>query len=210
MRRSNLQISKVHKFGDPMEVEVLARVMRQYNNDGDVTEEAAALGEKVVRVGKHAGRLPPASPVALTPIARLLSSHSLALVTHARLPLCCAPFLALSPPRALFAFLHKSMAAHACICTSFTQAGMMVFPNNPTLLILYANFLLEVRKDGPAARTQLQLASKHSPTLLQRYQVGGGGPARLHKAACARVHSVPLLTRRTKRVDCLPSGLRIT
>ncbi|PNW79070.1 hypothetical protein CHLRE_09g399663v5 [Chlamydomonas reinhardtii] len=100
-----VKISKVHKFGDPMEVEVLARVMRQYNNDGDVTEEAAALGEKVVR------------------------------------------------------------------------AGMMVFPNNPTLLILYANFLLEVRKDGPAARTQLQLASKHSPTLLQRYQIFCTGEA---------------------------------
>ena len=48
---------------------------------------------------------------------------------------------------------------------------MRMFPNNPYLHILYANFLLEVRKDGPAARTQLQLASKHSPNLVYRYQV---------------------------------------
>ncbi|GIL67639.1 hypothetical protein Vafri_20979 [Volvox africanus] len=51
------------------------------------------------------------------------------------------------------------------------KAGMQAFPNDPYLLILYANFLLEVRKDGPAARTQLQLASKHMPSVVQRYQV---------------------------------------
>ncbi|KAG2423934.1 hypothetical protein HXX76_014875 [Chlamydomonas incerta] len=100
-----VKVSKVHKFDDPMDVEVLVRVVRQFNIDGDVIEEAAALAEKVVR------------------------------------------------------------------------AGMAVFPNHPTLLILYANFLLEVRKDGPAARTQLQLASKHSPTLLERYQIFCTGEA---------------------------------
>ncbi|GFR45040.1 hypothetical protein Agub_g6410 [Astrephomene gubernaculifera] len=51
------------------------------------------------------------------------------------------------------------------------QAGMQVYPDAPFLHILYANFLLEVRKDGPAARTHLQLASKHTPTLVERYQV---------------------------------------
>lgn len=48
---------------------------------------------------------------------------------------------------------------------------MHTFPTDAFLLILYANFLLEVRKDAPAARTQLQLALKHMPTLVQRYQV---------------------------------------
>ncbi|KAG2434419.1 hypothetical protein HYH02_012249 [Chlamydomonas schloesseri] len=100
-----VKVSKIHKFEDVMEVEVLARVMRRYNVDGDVVEEAAALGEKVIR------------------------------------------------------------------------AGMSVYSNNPTLLILYANFLLEVKRDGPAARTQLQLASKHSPTLLERYQIFCTGEA---------------------------------
>ncbi|KXZ45821.1 hypothetical protein GPECTOR_50g615 [Gonium pectorale] len=51
------------------------------------------------------------------------------------------------------------------------KAGMQAFRNNPYLLIVYANFLLEVRKDGPAARTQLQLAAKHSPSLVEKYQV---------------------------------------
>ncbi|KAG2443202.1 hypothetical protein HYH02_009279 [Chlamydomonas schloesseri] len=51
------------------------------------------------------------------------------------------------------------------------KAGMQLFPAHPYLHILYANFLLEVRKDGPAARTQLQLASKNSPGIIYRYQI---------------------------------------
>ena len=35
------------------------------------------------------------------------------------------------------------------------KAGLATFPNDPQLLILYANFMMEVRKDGPASRTQL-------------------------------------------------------
>ncbi len=48
---------------------------------------------------------------------------------------------------------------------------MAVFPNNVFLLVVYANFVLEARKDGPAARTQLQLALKAGPSTLQRYQI---------------------------------------
>lgn len=51
------------------------------------------------------------------------------------------------------------------------KAGMATFANEPTLLILYANFLMEVRKDGPASRTQLQIAAKHAPPLIERYQI---------------------------------------
>ncbi len=51
------------------------------------------------------------------------------------------------------------------------QCGMAVFPNNVFLLVVYANFVLEARKDGPAARTQLQLALKAGPSTLQRYQI---------------------------------------
>ncbi|GLC59118.1 hypothetical protein PLESTB_001450200 [Pleodorina starrii] len=51
------------------------------------------------------------------------------------------------------------------------KAGLQTFPNAPHLLILYANFVLEVRKDGPAARTQLQLVGKQMPNLVERYQV---------------------------------------
>ena len=50
---------------------------------------------------------------------------------------------------------------------------MHAFPATAYLHILFANFLLEVRKDGPAARTHLQLAGKYSPSLVERYQVGG-------------------------------------
>ncbi|GIL69032.1 hypothetical protein Vretifemale_11, partial [Volvox reticuliferus] len=51
------------------------------------------------------------------------------------------------------------------------KCGMATFPNNVELLILYANFLMEVKRDGPAARTQLQLALKGGPSLVQRYQI---------------------------------------
>ncbi|KAG2443480.1 hypothetical protein HXX76_001833 [Chlamydomonas incerta] len=59
----------------------------------------------------------------------------------------------------------------AVLGETIIKAGMQLFPNHPYLHILYANFLLEVRKDGPAARTQLQLASKHSPGIIYRYQI---------------------------------------
>ncbi|GFR51631.1 hypothetical protein Agub_g13986 [Astrephomene gubernaculifera] len=51
------------------------------------------------------------------------------------------------------------------------KAGMAVFPGHVGLLVLYANYLMEVRGDGPAARTHLQLALKGGPSLVQRYQI---------------------------------------
>ncbi|GIL50772.1 hypothetical protein Vafri_6912 [Volvox africanus] len=59
----------------------------------------------------------------------------------------------------------------ASLGETIIKAGLQSFPNAPHLLILFANFVLEVRKDGPAARTQLQLAAKHSPNIIQRYQI---------------------------------------
>ncbi|KXZ42246.1 hypothetical protein GPECTOR_175g214 [Gonium pectorale] len=59
----------------------------------------------------------------------------------------------------------------AALGETIIKAGMQAFPNNPHLFILYANFKLEVRRDGPGARTQLQLAGRNSPNLVQRYQI---------------------------------------
>ncbi|GIL56338.1 hypothetical protein Vafri_11716 [Volvox africanus] len=94
-----VKLSKVYKFESVYQVERLARVMRKFNADGLVAEEAAALGEVIIK------------------------------------------------------------------------AGLQTFPNAPHLLILYANFVLEVHKDGPAARTQLQLVGKQMPNVVERYQV---------------------------------------
>ncbi len=94
------KVHKIYKFDDPHDVERLSRAMRKFDIDGEIEEEAAALGETIIK------------------------------------------------------------------------AGMQTFPKSPFLLILYANFLLEVRKDGPASRTQLQLASKLAPGLVERYQGG--------------------------------------
>jgi hypothetical protein len=43
--------------------------------------------------------------------------------------------------------------------------------NNPFLLVTYSNFLIKVRKDGQAARTQMQLAQKADPSLLDNYSI---------------------------------------
>eukprot|EP00879_Flechtneria_rotunda_P013062 GHRR01013642.1.p1 GENE.GHRR01013642.1~~GHRR01013642.1.p1 ORF type:complete len:1083 (+),score=308.01 GHRR01013642.1:2122-5370(+) len=51
------------------------------------------------------------------------------------------------------------------------KCGMAHQLSNPVLLIMYANFLIEVRKDGQGARTQLQLAQKASPSWLDNFNV---------------------------------------
>ncbi|EFJ48000.1 hypothetical protein VOLCADRAFT_91579 [Volvox carteri f. nagariensis] len=94
-----IKLSKVHKFESVYEVERLARVMRKFDTEGLVEEDAAALGGTIIK------------------------------------------------------------------------AGLQTFPNAPHLLILYANYMLEVRKDGPSARTQLQLVGKQMPNVVERYQV---------------------------------------
>jgi hypothetical protein len=48
---------------------------------------------------------------------------------------------------------------------------MARMPDDPTLLVMHANFLIEVRKDGQAARTQMQQAQKASPSLLDNYNI---------------------------------------
>eukprot|EP00775_Hariotina_reticulata_P003511 gene3511-3781_t len=49
------------------------------------------------------------------------------------------------------------------------KCAMARLPNHPYLMTLYSYFIVEVRHDSSAARTQLQLAAKSGPTLLDRY-----------------------------------------
>jgi hypothetical protein len=49
------------------------------------------------------------------------------------------------------------------------KVAMARLPNNPYLLTLLAHTIIETRRDGQAARTQLQLAVKASPGLLDRF-----------------------------------------
>lgn len=51
------------------------------------------------------------------------------------------------------------------------KAGLATYPDSANLLILNANFMMEVKKDGPGSRTQLQLVSKHNPNFVQRYKI---------------------------------------
>lgn len=48
---------------------------------------------------------------------------------------------------------------------------MARLPSNPALLVMYASFLIEVRKDGQGARTQLQLAQKANPSWLDTFNI---------------------------------------
>lgn len=48
---------------------------------------------------------------------------------------------------------------------------MARLPNNPALLVMLTNYLVEVCKDGQAARTQLQLAQKAAPSLLDQFNI---------------------------------------
>eukprot|EP00798_Chlamydomonas_sp_ICE-L_P011283 gene11283-18915_t len=49
------------------------------------------------------------------------------------------------------------------------KAGLATFPNNTFLLIFTANFLLEIKEDGPASRNLLQQAAKNKPSFVDRY-----------------------------------------
>jgi len=68
---------------------------------------------------------------------------------------------------------HNEFAKNECPPCSISfclQCGMARMPN-PALLVIYASFLIEARKDGQAARTQLQLAQKASPSILDNYNI---------------------------------------
>jgi hypothetical protein len=51
------------------------------------------------------------------------------------------------------------------------QAGMARFPNDPSMLVLYANYIIHVRKQPRAARQQLQLAAKYELSSIDRYSI---------------------------------------
>lgn len=51
------------------------------------------------------------------------------------------------------------------------QAGLARFPNDPTILLVYANYIIHVKKEPRAARQQLQLASKGEPSIIERYNI---------------------------------------
>lgn len=57
----------------------------------------------------------------------------------------------------------------ACTVQFIIRCAMARLPNQPALLTLYSHFLVDARRDGQTARTQLQLAVKASPSLFDRY-----------------------------------------
>lgn len=59
----------------------------------------------------------------------------------------------------------------AALCNLIIQAALARFPNDPTVLLVYANYIIHVKKEPRAARQQLQLASKGEPGVIGRYNI---------------------------------------
>jgi hypothetical protein len=77
----------------------------------------------------------------------------------------------LSPASILLCSLASAATLPCCHLQLLLQCAMARLPDNPALLVMHANFLIEVRKDGQAARTQMQLAQKANPSLLDNYNI---------------------------------------
>lgn len=58
-----------------------------------------------------------------------------------------------------------------CSLCMAAQVGMAKFPDSTAILLLYANYIIHVRKEPRSARTQLQLAAKHEPGVVERYMI---------------------------------------
>lgn len=59
-----------------------------------------------------------------------------------------------------------------CFCL---QCGLARFPNNPTVLLVYANYIIHVKKEPRAARQQLQLAGRgEDASMFDKYAIFAG------------------------------------
>jgi hypothetical protein len=91
----------------------------------------------------------------------------------------------LHPPVAKYRHLTYTLL---CCCNTL-QCAMARMPGNPELLLMHANFLIEVHKDGQAANTQIQLAQKANPGLLDSYSIYAAQQLakKLRKGSCVFV-----------------------
>lgn len=97
--------------------------------------------------------------------------------SHAAQQTAAAPYGSLGlawheamPCSAIRRLLHSKFWQPELYLTAL-QCAMARMPNNPALLIMFTNYLIEVRKDGQGARTQLQLAQKAAPSLLDQFNI---------------------------------------
>ncbi|KAG2497902.1 hypothetical protein HYH03_004167 [Edaphochlamys debaryana] len=129
--QQGIKLTKVHKFASPAEVELLARVMRAYDAEGELQEDAAAHGETIIKAGMQ-----------------VFPNTPYLLVLYANFQLE-APY-----DRIITRVQQRPRSG----CIAQQQRGRLSRAG-------------QVRKDGPASRTQLQLASKHQPSIVDRYQI---------------------------------------
>lgn len=75
------------------------------------------------------------------------------------------------PPVAACSATVTDLTSAVCFCL---QCGLARFPNNPTVLLVYANYIIHVKKEPRAARQQLQLAGKGEASIFDKYAIFAG------------------------------------
>lgn len=145
------ELKGVYRYKDARQISLLCRDMRKWDEDGIPDPDACEYGEFVLKVGGIEVYL---------------------------LEWTCTPSSWIRP---WLQVPGSWLATHCIICVQaghmhllpmvFLQSGMARMPNNPALLVSYASFLIEVRKDGQGARTQLQLAQKANPSWLDNLSI---------------------------------------
>jgi hypothetical protein len=144
--------------------------MRKFDDDGQPEPEAVEFGEFLIKVralvcgcannvhcthvrmrnASHSAKEPGQSSAAATStISYVCGSSGACAFTSAAISFCLL---------------------HAC-SAAWLACGMARMPNNPSLLVMYASYMIESRKDGQAARTQLQLAQKANPNMLDTHTI---------------------------------------
>lgn len=154
------ELRSVYKFRDAMQVSLVCRGMRRWDEDDIADPVATGFGEFVLKVGLQRTRMSQhfllwsgdmGSLTALSDFATKCCTWQA--VHGAALPHCSPKSIATKYPCPVL------------------QCGMARLQNNPTLLVLYASFLIGVHKDGQGATNTLQQAQKAKPSLLDRYNM---------------------------------------
>lgn len=154
----------LRRFHSPDQVAFLARCVRRFDPITElVLPEAAALCSLIIQVGACRARGIWAC------VCAALSSV---------LPLSCQS--------------RQDMFGVGCSLTTCCppcvpqQAGLARFPNNPTILLVYANYVIHVKKEPRAARQQLQLAGKCDPDVIERYNLFAANVSMARMLGCCR------------------------
>eukprot|EP00775_Hariotina_reticulata_P013181 gene13181-13312_t len=110
------------------------------------------------------------------------------------------------------------------------QVGMAAYPKDPTILMLYANFVIYVRQHARGARTQLQQMAECNPGIVERYRLFSASELlrasradadagldlmafvefQRHYRACVKAHKAALMAQRAFWRSVLDDKLKLS